>query len=84
MRDVIQKMRRVKRGEPLLFFMEDSQGHPKYGCVHPVYSSLNYFQVTEDGLVLASISVSHLCAYSSGNFDSVFEIICVLTGRVGY
>lgn len=58
--------------------------------MHSIHSLLKYFQVTEDGLVLTSVSLSHLCAYqweenkSSGNFDSIFEILYGLIGKIGY
>lgn len=67
MRDDIWKMRKVMGSKLLLFFMEDTQGHPGYACVHPIDTSLNDFQVTEDGLVLTSISVSHIYANRHDN-----------------
>lgn len=44
--------------------MEDTQGRPKYAHDHPIHTPLSYLQVAEAGLVLTSISVSHLYALS--------------------
>lgn len=42
-------------------------GHPGLACVHPTDTSLNRCQVTENGPVLTSISVSHLYANRDAN-----------------